>query len=141
MGLEADDDVDSTTAQNDDSSIAEDMEDEEATFGIGPQTIGIDIDDLEPILPEPGARYVLPDEPHPVMYNGESDYTAVGDDQPPPYDEQPSRVFVTADEIEHADQVDPAAEARVTEIHITDEEDAIPDPPPPQPQATGDQET
>jgi hypothetical protein len=138
MGLEDIDDNDSTTAQNDtSSSLAGDMADEEGSFvpviGTGyARNIGIDNDDLEPMLqdhniPEPGGDYVLPDEPHPVMF----------DEPPPPYDELvPSMtgVVVTAeqiaDEVGHAEHVDQVVgESRVTEIHITDDDDAIPDAP------------
>ncbi|OIW34047.1 UCH-domain-containing protein [Coniochaeta ligniaria NRRL 30616] len=144
MGLgDADDDADSTTAQNDTSSSLDDMADEEASFPtvLGGAPYVHDNGDLEPMLqdgsmPEPGGDYVLPDEPHPhpVMF----------DEPPPPaYDELElelggpamTGVVVTAeqiaDEVGHAEHVDQVVgESRVTEIHIADDDDdAIPDAP------------
>lgn len=112
------DDNDSITAQNDTSSLDENMGDEEASAGGYPATINIEPMLQSQDLPEPGADYVLPDEPT-VMYEA-----------PPPYeDPSMSSIDITADEIAaqvgHAEHVDRAAtEERVTEIHIDDDDKA-----------------
>jgi hypothetical protein len=128
-----DDDNDSTTAQNDDnSSLADDMADEEGEYaarrGQYPRAVFTGDMEEQPMLrdgPEPGADYVLPDEPHPVMFDAEA---------PPPYQELDGRsmsgVVTTvtaeqiADEVGHAEHVDQAgAESRVTEIRLEESDD------------------
>lgn len=119
-----DDDIDSTAAQGDgSSSIVDDMEDEEANFGgpyprhVGPE----DFQDLDLLPAEPGVEYTLPDEPQqPVFEHVE---------QPPPYDATLSSgrgIYVTADDITGRVSEEDVADSRVTEIHITDDDD-IPD--------------
>jgi hypothetical protein len=114
-----DSDIDSLAAQGDDaSSLADDMEDEEARYAIlgGPYPRHVpdyylaDLDSLNSSLPppepfpdqvlgpEPGADYILPDQHIP----------------PPPYE-------VTADDI--VENAAASKEERVTEIHIEDKED------------------